>query len=118
MGSPWVCWPWGWPPRPLGPTGWAAGAGWRVTRDGGRVETKGPWQMKGKLVVFTRADDGALASLRASEVDLDASTKATADAKVQAAAPPPPVAPQKKLAVLTDKDFRKPAPAGAAGAAD
>jgi hypothetical protein len=88
-----------------------AHADWLVTHEGGRVETKGPWQMKGKLVVFTRADDGALASLRASEVNLDASAKATADAKVQATAPPPPVVPQKKLAVLTDKDFRKPTPA-------
>lgn len=95
-----------------------ARADWLVTKEGGRVETKGPWQMKGKLVVFTRADDGALASLRTSEVDLDASAKATADAKVQATAPPPPVVQQKKLAVLTDKDFRKPAPAGGADAPD
>jgi hypothetical protein len=93
-----------------------AHADWLVTHEGGRVETKGPWQMKGKLVVFTRADDGALASLRASEVDLDASAKATADAKVQATAPPPVVVPQKKIAVLTDKDFRKPAPTDANGA--
>ena len=95
-----------------------ARADWLVTNEGGRVETKGPWQMKGKLVVFTRAGDGALASLRASEVDLDASKKATADAKVQAAAPQPPVVPQKNLAVLTDKDFRKPAPANPNGATD
>jgi hypothetical protein len=95
-----------------------AHADWLVTHEGGRVETTGSWQMKGKLVVFTRADDGALASLRASEVDLDASAKATAEAKVQATVPPPPAVPQKKIAVLTDKDFRKPAPAGAAGATD
>jgi hypothetical protein len=95
-----------------------ARADWLVTREGGQVETKGPWQMKGKLVVFTRSADGALASLRASEVDLDASAKATADAKVQATVAPPPVVPQKKIAVLTDKDFRKPAPAGANGGPD
>jgi len=87
-------------------------ADWLVTRDGGRVETKGTWQMKGKLVVFTRAADGALASLRASEVDLDASAKATADAKVKSEAPPPPEPAHKKIAVLTDKDFRKPTPPG------
>ena len=92
-----------------------AHADWLVTREGGRVETKGPWQIKGKLVVFTRADDGALASLRATEVDLDASTKATADAKVQAAAPTPAEAPQKKIASLTDKDFHKPVPVDANG---
>lgn len=88
-----------------------ARADWLVTREGSRVETKGPWQVKGKLVVFTRAGDGALASLRATEVDLDASARATSEEKVQLAAPPPPEAPKKKLAVLTDKDFRKPAPA-------
>jgi len=70
-----------------------AHADWLVTHEGGQVETKGPWQTKGKLVVFTRADDGALASLRASEVDLDASAKLTAAAKVKAEAPPPPAAP-------------------------
>jgi hypothetical protein len=92
-----------------------AHADWLVTREGGRVETKGPWQIKGKLVVFTRVDDGSLASLRTAEVDFDASAKATADAKVQAAAPPPAEAPQKKIAVLTDKDFRKPTPVDANG---
>jgi hypothetical protein len=89
-----------------------AHADWLVTRDGGRVETKGPWQTKGKLVVFTRAADGALASLRVSEVDLDASAKATAEAKVKAETPPAPEPVQKKIAVLTDKDFHKPTPPG------
>jgi hypothetical protein len=98
----------------LGTAALPARADWLVTRDGGRVETKGTWQMKGKLVVFTRAADGALASLRASEVDLDASAKATADAKVKTEAPPAPEPPQKKIAVLTDKDFRKPTPPGEA----
>jgi len=93
-------------------------ADWLVTRDGGRVETKGTWQLKGKLVVFTRAADGGLASLRASEVDLDASAKATADAKVKAEAPPPVEVPQKKIAVLTDKDFKKPTPPGEADSPD
>jgi hypothetical protein len=92
-----------------------AQADWLVTRDGGRVETKGPWQIKGKLLVFTRAADGALASLRTTEVDLDASAKATADAKIQASAPPAVEAPQKKIASLTDKDFKKPVPVDADG---
>jgi hypothetical protein len=93
-------------------------ADWLVTRDGGRVETKGIWQVKGKLVVFTRAADGALASLRASEVDLDASAKATAEAKVKAEAPPAPEPEHKKIAVLTDKDFRKTPPPGDADTPD
>lgn len=102
----------------LGLAALPARADWLVTKDGGKVETKGTWQIKGKLVVFTRADDGALASLRASEVDLDASAKATADAKVKAEAPPPVEVPHKKVAVLTDKDFKKPAPPGEADTPD
>jgi hypothetical protein len=102
----------------LGLAALPARADWLVTKDGGRVETKGAWQTKGKLVVFTRAADGALASLRASEVDLDASAKATADAKVKAEAPAQPEPEHKKIAVLTDKDFHKPAPAEGADTPD
>ncbi|HEV2845203.1 MAG TPA: FxLYD domain-containing protein, partial [Thermoanaerobaculia bacterium] len=88
-----------------------AQADWLVTRDGGRVETKGIWKVKGKLVVFTQAD-GALSSLRLSEVDLEASRKATEDSKVKAEKPPAPEPPKKKLAVLTDADFKKATPQG------
>jgi hypothetical protein len=91
-----------------------ARADWLVTHEGGKVETRGPWQVKGKLVVFARAGDGSLASLRATEVDLDASAKLTAEAKVEAAAPPAVEVPKKKLAVLTDQNFRKTAPAAPA----
>jgi hypothetical protein len=83
-----------------------AAADWLVTRDGGRVETKGSWQIKGKLVVFTQAD-GTLSSLRLADVDLEASRKATAEAKARAASPPAPEQPKKKLAVLTDEDFHR-----------
>ncbi|HEX6898779.1 MAG TPA: FxLYD domain-containing protein [Thermoanaerobaculia bacterium] len=93
-----------------------ARADWLVTRDGGRVETKGPWKVKGKLVVFTQAD-GALSSLRLSEVDLDASRKATESARIQAEKPPAPAPPKKKLAVLTDADFKKATPQGSTAAA-
>jgi hypothetical protein len=91
----------------LAAVGSPAAGDWLVTRAGGRVETKGPWQTKGKLVVFTQTD-GSLASLRLTEVDLEASRKATSEAAIQkekAAAPEPP---KKKLAVLTDQSFRKP----------
>jgi hypothetical protein len=91
-----------------------AAADWLVTRDGGRVETRGAWKTKGKLVVFTRAD-GQLSSLRLTDVDLAASERATAEAvaKAKEAAevkPPPP--PEKKEArwVMTDKDFRSTPP--------
>lgn len=84
-----------------------------VTRAGGRVETKGAWQVKGKLVVFTGAN-GALASLRLADVDLEASQAATQEAKAaqeQAAAQPEAKEPPRKKSVrsLTDADFsRKP----------
>jgi hypothetical protein len=92
----------------------AAGADWLVTREGARVETAGRWQVNGRLVVFTRPD-GSLASLRLSEVDLEASGRVTTEAEE---APPeaPPPAPEKKKSkiVLTDADFqRKPPPAAA-----
>jgi len=63
----------------------AASADWLVMRDGTQVETDGPWTVKGRLIVFTNAD-GALASLRSSEVDLEASELATEAAVEEAAA--------------------------------
>jgi hypothetical protein len=80
-------------------------ADWLVTHAGGRVETRGPWQVKGKLVVFTQAD-GTLASLRLADVDLETSAKATAEAAaVPAAAQFATEAPRKKLAVVTDDNL-------------
>lgn len=93
-----------------------AQADWLVTRDGGRVETRGPWKVKGKLVVFTQAD-GALASLRLTEVDLEASRKFTESSKIEVETPPAPEPPKKKLAVLTDADFKKATPQGSTAAA-
>ncbi len=84
-----------------------AAGDWLVTRAGGRVETKGPWHTKGKLVVFTQTD-GSLASLRLTDVDLEASRKATGEAVAQKEKAAAPVPPKKKLAVLTDQDFKKP----------
>lgn len=63
-----------------------AAADWLVTADGGRVETSGPWEVKGRLVVFTTAD-GTLSSMRADQVDLAASERATRLAEEAAAAP-------------------------------
>jgi len=90
-------------------------ADWLVTRAGSRVETHGPWQVKGKLVVFTLAN-GSLSSLRASEVDLDASRRQTAMAAAAASAPAPrreEAAPRKRVSV-TDKDLRHAEPPAAA----
>jgi hypothetical protein len=100
------------------------GADWLVTREGARMEIQGHWQVKGKLVVFTRTD-GTLASLRLSEVDLEASERLTAEAVEAAVAAETEEAtrqaapePEKKKSkfVLTDADFRKPeAPPAAEG---
>lgn len=86
-----------------------------VTRAGGRVETKGGWQVKGKLVVFTQAD-GTLSSLRLADVDLPASAKATTEAKTKQEKPPEPAKPErrKSVASLTDADFSHKSAEGAA----
>jgi hypothetical protein len=94
-------------------------ADWIVTRQGERFEIQGTWQLKGKLVVFT-LPNGTLSSMRADRVDIDASKQATTQAKQQAAAPPPAAKAEprrKAVIVLTDKDFKKPLPEGAAPAA-
>jgi hypothetical protein len=88
-----------------------AGADWLVTRAGERVETEGSWQIKGRMVVFTQPG-GTLASLRLSEVDLEASRQATteaADAAEATAAATPPMpssapAPRRPARVITNAD--------------
>jgi hypothetical protein len=92
-----------------------AAADWLVIREGGRVATKGPWRTKGNLIIFTRADDDLLVSLRLGDVDLPASRQATAAAQAPSqpsVARPVPVPPKKSVRVLTDADFvRKEPPA-------
>lgn len=81
-----------------------AAADWLVLNDGTRVETAGPWEIKGKLVVFT-APGGSLSSLRLSEVDLEASQRATEEARAPKKAPEPEAPPEKRpILVLTDAD--------------
>lgn len=85
-----------------------AHADWLVTTDGAKIETKGSWEVRGRLIVFTRAD-GRLASMRASEVDLDASAVATTEAIAASEAPPPPPPPPAKKVepkhVITNADI-------------
>jgi hypothetical protein len=93
-----------------------AAADWLVTLDGGRVETRGAWTVKGKLVVFTRAD-GQLVSLRASDVDWAASERATG-AQAEAAArreegSPAPQPVKESRWVLSDADFKQAPPPAA-----
>lgn len=63
-----------------------------VTREGETIETRGPWKVKGRQVVFTNSQ-GVLSSLRLADIDIEASEEATK----QASEPPPPEAeePQK-----------------------
>ena len=86
----------------------AARADRLVTRDGSIIETRGPWEVRGKLVVFKLAD-GTLASLRLSEADLEASAELARAAEERArqasrqAAEPPAAKPEAAM-VLTDMD--------------
>lgn len=90
-----------------------AAADWLVVRGQGgaaatRVETRGAWEVKGRLVVFHTAD-GNLASMRLDDVDLEASREATRKAEAAAEEPAPPAAaaapakpPRRKI---TDSDI-------------
>lgn len=84
-----------------------AGADWLVMTDGTRVETDGPWNQRGRLVVFTDTS-GKLVSLRLADIDLEASREATAAAEAAArrpaaaAQPAPP--PRQSVMRLTDDD--------------
>ncbi len=86
---------------PLAP----AAGDWIRTREGALVETKGPWKVKGAVVLFT-SPEGRLSSLRVSEVDLDGSAVATAEAK-KAPPPPPPEAKREPVLDLTNKDISR-----------
>lgn len=103
----------------LAGTAGPAAADWLVTKEGAKVETQGPWTVKGKLVVF-KAADGKLSSLRVADVDLDASRNATEEAvaaQAQAEAEPEKSAPERKKSVrtITDKDVRQAGPGAAPG---
>lgn len=81
----------------------SAGADTLVLKNGSTVETKGPWKVKGALVVFSRTN-GALSSLRVSEVDLERSKTETAKATAPAAPAPPPAPARPVVLRLTDND--------------
>ena len=77
-----------------------------VMKDGSRVETRGPWESRGAMLVFT-LPSGALSSVKAANADLDASTAATKKAAEEAAAarqPKPEADTPKKEAVITITD--------------
>ncbi len=62
-----------------------AAGDWLVLRDGSRLETAGPWEVKGRQIVFTRPG-GALSAVRLADVDLEASNKATQAANAEPSA--------------------------------
>lgn len=67
-----------------------------VTQAGERIETQGPWNVKGRTVVFT-SKAGVLSSVRLSEIDLEASEAATEEAKKPKPVPPPPMEEKDRL---------------------
>jgi glutaredoxin len=80
-----------------------AAADWLVTRDGHRIETDGPWKVKGRMVVYTDTR-GTLSSLRLDELDLEASEAAGEEPE----SPPPAVEQAEERApvlVLTNEDI-------------
>lgn len=81
-----------------------AAADWLVTRDGGRIETRGPWKVEGRQVLFTQPN-GTLASIRAEQVDLDASAVETRRAQEAAVAVPVPAPKPEPVLRLTEKDL-------------
>ena len=88
-----------------------AAGDWLVMRDGTRLETEGPWRVKGRQVIFTRPG-GTLAALRVADVDLESSTEATEAAQRAATSAPSPAetapTPSERRPVLrlTDDDLR------------
>ncbi len=95
----------------------AASADWLVTKEGARIETKGPWKVKGAVVVFT-LPNGTLSSMRVRELDLDESALVTAEANK----PPEeevgeePEAPQRPVvAEITNENIRRAAPPSDSG---
>ncbi len=86
-----------------------AAADWLVTRDGSQLETVGPWKVQNRLVVFKRPN-GTFASLRLSDVDLDASKALSREMVERAARPPKPQQAKerktrKPVLRLTEKDL-------------
>lgn len=88
-----------------------------VLRDGVRVATSGPWEVRGATVVF-HDERGRLRSLQLDQVDLAASRRETARARETAgqrrheepAAETEPAAPRRPVLVLTDADVEHVSP--------
>lgn len=77
-----------------------------VTTDGDRIETRGPWEVEGRRIVFTTAR-GTLSAIRTSEVDLDASQAATAAASETRPQPRPVEESRKPVLVLDQANVKR-----------
>lgn len=89
-------------------------ADWLVLRDGARVETRGPWQVKAGQVIFTQTN-GTLSSLRLRDVDLEASRTLTEQPAPAAPEPEKPAAPKEPVMVITDREIQRSSSAGLSG---
>ena len=88
----------------LGPVD-AADADVLVTRHGRQIQTDGPWEVKGRQILFT-SPEGTLSSVRLSEIDLEASELAThPPAPVESDEDEAPRVVKEPVLVLTDKDI-------------
>ena len=65
---------------------------WLVTRDGAQIQTRGGWEVKGKLVLFHTAD-GTFSSMRLDLVDLETSSARTEAARAPVNRKPPRMRP-------------------------
>jgi hypothetical protein len=118
--------PWRWVLCAIALTALLFGAGgaradWLVLVDGSSMEIDGAPETRGSMVVF-QLSDGTLASLKLSEVDLEASARLTAAARERKTAPPASRAPapdeKKAVFVITDADVRHVSAQAAATAGD
>jgi hypothetical protein len=82
-------------------------ADWLVTRDGAQLETRGPWKIEGKLVVF-RLANGTLSSMHLAELDLEASDRLTTSRSQPIQKPQQRTRkkPEKSAFVITDDDVK------------
>ncbi len=80
----------------------SASAAWLVTHDGELIETSGDWKVDGRVILFTPIE-GQLSSIRASEVDIEAS-RARSQRQEEEAIPESTPSSLRTVLVLTDDD--------------
>ena len=95
----------------LAAVAFAASSDVLVTTDGSVVETRGSWEQRGNMVIFT-LDNGQLSALRAEDVDFEATERwRTAIAEGPAPADEEAPAEPKARIVITDDDIAHAGPA-------